>query len=93
MSSKDDEVVVLTETEADARLAWRQDGDGRVVHTFIAGPVLMGADMSEHRILEEIRAGRAELAGPMMTAMRHGVVIIRDGKQPLFCESLPDNGK
>ena len=55
------------------------------VHTFItAFGILMGADCDLSYIEALMKDSRPELAGPHMTAMKHGIVLLRPGERPLF---------
>lgn len=58
--------------------------DGEYIHTFMRAPgMLLGADMSREKILKYFAENGVELSGPLMTAMKHGLVYLDDGK-PIF---------
>lgn len=73
MADTDERVVVPFE-EAVAMLP-----DGDDIHTFRSSPMcLIGADWRREQIIEAIRDGGVELAGPTATSMGHGLVLCND---------------
>jgi len=62
---------ILTVDEAIGVLA-----DGDEIHTFTACGMLVGADWTREAVMAHIReAGGAQLAGPMMAGMGHGLCL------------------
>ena len=65
--------------------------DGEMIHTFLRSgiPMLIGADWHREDVENEIRKYGVELSGPTATAMKHGLVVIRDRKDggPLFIQT------
>lgn len=60
--------------------------DGDEIHTFRSnGFALLGTDWPRAQILEAIRNGKPELAGPLATSMGHGLLVHTAGV-PLFIE-------
>jgi len=82
MSDEDDKKAPLTFEEAVAMLP-----DGDYIHTFRSNPIcLVGADWEREELLEAIKKGRPEKAGPGATSMGHALAIWT-GDEPLFVET------
>lgn len=63
--------------------------EGRV-HTFVqVAHILVGAHWDREAIYDEFRRYGAELSGAAATAMKHGIVVLReyDAGGPLFVET------
>jgi hypothetical protein len=61
------------------------DGAGPCVHTFLSGGLgLLGAHWKLDKIRALIEEHGVEESGEQAKAMRHGLVILRDGEPPLF---------
>lgn len=73
-----DEREPLTLDEAVAMLP-----DGDEIHTFRSSPgMMLGADWPRDQIVAAMAECGVELAGPMATAMGHGLVVL--DPKPLF---------
>lgn len=74
----------LTPQELDAMMP-----AGEYVHTFMQGGnnLLIGCDMKRSEILSQAIEG-VELSGETATAMKHGTVLFRKGKVPIFVETV-----
>lgn len=82
--------VFLTAEQAEAMLA-----DGDTVHTFRrADFFLIGADWQRQAVVEYLRSGRPELAGPGATATGHGLACTdADGSVVFFATRRPNLGE
>jgi hypothetical protein len=75
-----DEREFLTLEAAEAILA-----DGERVHTYQqAGPMLLGCDMDREDVMKLFREHRPQLAGPMATKIKHGIVVEIPGDASIF---------
>ena len=92
----EDERVTLSVDDAIERLdTWTEgDSEDRSVHTFLSSPIgLIGADWSLKSIREAMERGTVELSGEQATAMNHGIVILEEGKPPVFVATkVEENG-
>lgn len=77
-----DQKYLLTAAQAIAMLP-----DDTEIHTFVqAGnnPMLLGADWTRAEVIAACHKDQPQLAGPIMTAMKHGLAIIRPDIGPVF---------
>lgn len=55
--------------------------EGETIHTFISGPVLIGADWSREDILDKLYKSTIELTGPNARGMGHGIAAYKFGSK------------
>jgi hypothetical protein len=66
--------------------------DHEYIHTFVqAGSpgqcTLIGTEWKKAEVIKAIKEGSVELAGPMASEMKHGLVVMRSGCTALFVET------
>lgn len=83
----EEEKVLL---DPEAAIAMLPDGDR--IHTFRnPNGFCLGADWDRTELIETIQTAiQRELAGPLASAMGHGLVVWTDERSPLFVETRKD---